>query len=334
MFVPNLVLIAGINISLSAFLCAKDDSASSTPSKTVAKLQMPPNTGNLVAFDGYVEDYKSLIIQPYFYMSNGYGDYSNSGKFEAAPSTTLTFTQLYLQYGFYPNWEIDVLFQVDVNAQRSHAACEFASTFLYLGYQLVAKTWEQTLFAILLGLFEAFPTGRYDALNPNWSNLQASTNGSFQTGPFIFTEWTYLPKKGFKFFMITTNISWSWQTKRKTHGVSYYGGVPETNGTFYPKTVLTFTGSFQVGLTELIEIACDFAFNYQGNVKFRGYPGMDDTGALLDLNANDSYLAYLTPGFGLNISPTSGFIASGYLSLFGKNAAAFRGGAMTYFATF
>lgn len=294
---------------------------------------LPWSTGTIIASSGTVQPFHTFNVQPYILVLNESSTYSSSGNVISQPPVFISNYQIQAQYGILPSMDIIAFGQFFVSRTQNQTSVDLGPTTLSTSFQLANQWVSNVLLQMRLLISETFPTGDFSASRQQHQQLTSTTNGSFRTGMNLILAVTHFPHR-FEYFTHTCNFVYLYQTQKNAKGITFYGGADDTDGRFIPKGIFILTYAFQIGMTKKLELLSDLNFFYQGNVKFRGFPGTGNHGQLLNLNQNDSYLFTLTPGFGYSFSANQGIIASAWLTAFGKNSAVQRGFVFSYSATF
>src|SRR5262249_30558080 len=149
---------------------------------------------------------------------------------------------------------------------------------LTLGYQVLKETLDNPWIPDLrVTIAEAFPTGRFENLNPALNGTDALGAGSFQTSlGATFQKLWHLA--GVHFLRGRLNFTYAIPARVNLHGFNAYGGAADTDGTIRLGNRFSTDLAFEYSLTRSWVPAIDFLFAANRKNTFSGSVGTTSLG--------------------------------------------------------
>ena len=123
----------------------------------------------------------NFSIQPYVFITNVYGSYEPNWSVLHHKNINNNILLLALEAGIANFLDVSLIVNESYNHVSNKHTWRYGDTTLYFGFQIMRdqrNTWTPDM-RLLLG--EIFPTGKYQNLDPNCIEIDASGAGSYQT---------------------------------------------------------------------------------------------------------------------------------------------------------
>jgi hypothetical protein len=266
-----------------------------------------------------------LYIQPYLYYNELYN--------KASGNTFNFITQLLFQAPLNKWLDITIALTGTYNQRKHQSAFEFADTSVSLGFQLLKGNDFTSIPSIRLKIYENFPTGKYNNLNPNKLGVDISGSGTYETGiALIIGKTSYW----FKNHPINWTIDSTYfiSSSAKVKNLHRYGGGIGTNG------------KVNIGNSFIEDIAIEYSFNqrwvftldnvyfYSAKETFSGNPGIDFFGNVAINTSPSVQQISFAPGIEYNFNINLGILGGVYFSVWQKNTSRFVTGIISVAYTF
>lgn len=272
-------------------------------------------------------------IEPVIIISNIYGKYNSGGKVDKINNITSINPIMEFKIGLFPKTELKVIVSYISQSQNHKETSHFQDTLLYFGYQLLKDIKNSSIPDLSLYLQLTIPNGKYDKLNPEMTEIDASGGGAYEFGPALsYRKIFYLPNS---FFVVYGNIIYLLSSRANSRDFSVYGGGFGTKGKIRPGQQLFFIISGEYIFHQNWGFVCDLQFFYQKKTShFKGDLGIDANGLPNLVGLPSSYQISLTPSIEYNYSANLGFFGGMWFSAYGKNSVAFTGGFAAFYYVF
>ena len=289
-------------------------------------------TGPILAPSAHILPPGYINIQPYLFMTANYGTYTNSGSFEKTPTLLNINPQVPMIIGALKWMEIIINPQVDYNSLHHKSAFNFADLSVGLGFGLINET--PYVPALLLSIQELFPTGKYQHLNPDKPVVTATGGGSFATTiglNFSKLVWWWIPAHPMNFRLA---LSYTIPTMVEVEGFNAYGGGFGTNGRVHPGQSFSLDFGYEYSFTQNWAGALDIVYKYAVATHFSGDKGVDVLGGIASVGGPFNEQLSVAPAIEYNWNENLGFIGGVWLTVWGRNSAAFVSGVLSVAYTF
>ena len=216
--------------------------------------------------------------------------------------------------------------------KKGQSPTSLQDTTVLLGFQVANDQKESWVPDIRIDLQEVFPTGTYQKLTPNKLGIDATGEGSFQTGPVLIVQKMFYP--GNNFLALKFSIAYLFPTSVSVTGFNFYGGGFGTNGRIRPGQTLTsfFTGEYSV--TQNWGWGFDLMFSHKKRSTFTGNPGKTVLGTKANVGLPSSTQISLAPFVEYNFSPNMGIFGGPWFTIAGTNSSAFFAAYFAFLYTF
>jgi hypothetical protein len=265
-----------------------------------------------------------IAIQPVVIVSSTYGFYNSNWEVDSTRSILSINPIMEFKMGLFPKTEIKVVGAYISKFQRKESSSNFQDMFLYFGYEILKDKKHSIIPDLSLFLQVTVPTGRFDNLDSQKVILETSGQGAYQIGPALsYQKAFYLPKNH---FILYGNIIYLFSTQVSLKGYNAYGGGKGANGKISPGDRCFFILSGEYLFNQNWGLVCDAQLLYQGKTnKFKGNPGITESGTSSAVGLPASFQISITPSIEYNFSANCGVYGGAWLTIAGKNAAAFAG---------
>lgn len=291
------------------------------------KDQDPWFTGSLLSFFPENVPPGQLIVQPTFFISRRYNIYDHHSSTTHKLNSHVNTLLLLLETGI--TKKIDLSLELIGLYAHTDAgdAFHFGDMHVRFGFQIATDkkgTWIPDV-RVLLG--EGFPTGVYQNLKPELQLADVSGLGTYETSFIlivrkIFYTW---PKHPYNW---TINLGAIHTGKAKVHGVSIFGGTPQTKGTVGASERAFVNLDFEYKFNQQWGCGMDFNFIYQNSRSFHS-ESLDPF-----TDPPSSYIFSLAPMLEYNFSKDFGMSGGVWFSVKGRNDFAFYSGVFSIFYQF
>lgn len=281
------------------------------------KMFNPWYAGPLLTPSAHVLPPGSFLIQPYLFLTNNYGKFDRHGESHHIPHIhTIVGTSLF-QFGII-KW-MDGLINVQWirNRQKGHCSNGFGDMSASLGFQLIEET--PYVPALLFGVKETFPTGRYQKLNPKKGGIDAIGAGSYQTTFSLNTSkviwWISTHPMAMRF-----SLNYDIFSDVHVKGFNAYGGGNGTDGTVNPGNNFALDYGYEFSFTQMWVLALDFVYTYTSRSTFEGRRGLNAMGGHNVVGGPFNDQISLAPAIEYNPSESLNFLAGVWFSVWGRNS--------------
>ncbi len=267
-----------------------------------------------------------INAQPYFFYTNTFARYDKHGKSHDLPHHLITMNpSVGALIGILDWMEASFSAQYVHNKQDGHKGSGWGDTSASLGFGLHKET--PYFPAMLFGIKEVFPTGRYQHLHASNAGLDGIGAGSFQT---VFSYniskvvW-WVTKHPMN---LRLSLNYGIPSNVKVKGLNSYGGTKNTKGTVNLGNNFTADFGYEYSFTQRWVLACDVVYTYTAKRSFSGRTG----GAILRGPFNDQLS--LAPALEYNPNANLGLLLGTWFTVWGRNSPDFISGVASFTYTF
>ena len=256
-------------------------------------------------------------LAQYYY----YGNFNNKWKLHTSNATKFWSTEyiVYPQIGLSKRIGTEAFAILATSYSKKNSCTNFLDTIYRIGYQvstdkLKKGDWTPD-FRIILQ--EIFPTGKYHKLNPEFEGIDATGQGSFQTGIYLAYQ------KGFKYdtkhaFNLAGAVGYFLLSSVRVKGMNFYGGTPSSEGRVYPGNLISIFSSGEFELTKHIALAYDSNCRINLSGKYKSKREQDSS-----VVARQIVTFMFTPEIEITILEKAGFLIGPWFNFAGQNTPAF-----------
>jgi hypothetical protein len=284
------------------------------------KAYEPWYTGPLISTGANNIPIDQVYVQPYLYYFEFYND--------SAPKTFNFLSQMLFQAPI-TSW-LDTTFVLSGNyAERQHkSSFQFADVSISLGFQLLKEKEFTPTPSIRIKIYENFPTGKYNNLNPNKLGTDVSGTGSFETAiSFIIGKTSYWFINHPICWMIDTSYNITcWTNVKNFHR---YGGGFSTKGKVKPGNSFTEDIAIEYSFNQRWVLSIEGIYDYTSKTTFKGNPGIDFLGNdAVNFGPSGQQISF-APALEYNFNIDLGIIAGMFFSVWQKNIPKFISGVIS-----
>lgn len=292
------------------------------------KNQPPYNlwfTGSLLELTPVNLSPGQTAIEPVLVISNTYGKYNSKWEIEHIKTISSINPIMEFKIGLFPKTELKIVASYISKFQGNKVSSHFQDMLFFLGYQLLKDKKHSITPDLSFFLQLTAPTGKFDKLNPQKAEIDASGQGAYQFGPALaYQKIFYLPKN---YFILYGNIIYLFNSDVKVKGLNTYGGGYGTKGKIQPGQKLFVIISGEYLFNQHWGFNCDIQLLYQRKTSnFIGKLGVTDKEIPAQVGLPSSSQVSLTPSIEYNFSADLGVFGGCWFTVAGRNSAAFTGG--------
>lgn len=292
-------------------------------------------TGPLLTPSSHSIPQGSINIEPYLFVFGDNGTYDKEWKVHSTDTFYTVNLQLPIQVGLSKRVDFQIVPQVLYQRFKGQSATRFGDFSAGFDFQVLHETQNPWQVAIKFGLYESFPTGKFQKLNPKKLQTDDVGSGSFATSfGLVFGRRFHLATHKY----LATRLAVIDTVFAPVHvkGFNSYGGGFRTNGTVYPGNAFNILLGLELALTRHWVLALDVESAYANKTRFSGKHGFTKTGARASVGGPSSNLFSLAPAIEYNFSESLGLIAGSWFTVAGRNSDRFWSGAiaLNYYGTF
>ena len=294
------------------------------------KMFNPWYAGPLLTPSAHILGPGYINIQPYLFWTNTRAQYDKSGKSHKIPNKHTLNPQIPMLIGALSWMDFTVSGQYVWNKQKGVVGNGWGDTGVGVNFGLMKEGPYRP--ALLFGIKETFPSGRYQRLNPRKAGLDATGAGSYQTTlTFNIAKlvwWLTLHPMNFRF-----SFNYTLPAPVKVHGNNAYGGGAGTHGKVRPGKTFQGDIGYEYSFTQKWVAALDIVYDYQNDSTFSGHAG--STGGVPNaVGAPFNDQLSLAPALEYNPTANLSFLAGVWFTVYGRNSGNFVSGVITVEYTF
>jgi hypothetical protein len=222
----------------------------------------PIFAGTLLAFIPNNVPPGQCLIEPYLFAGKVKGLYDSEWKnnhlFKYFESRLL----LEVETGITPWLDINLILNENYSLSNGRKSFHYGDTQLALGFQILTNKPNSAVPDFRIILFENFPTGKYDHLDPRKNIADVTGSGSFET-------WIVAVIRKIIYFtprqVVSLNLNLGYDIPSSVHvkGFNLYGGDAKTNGSVLPGNQFLGNIGLEYSLTENWILGLDVHYMHQ-----------------------------------------------------------------------
>jgi hypothetical protein len=285
-------------------------------------------TGPLLAPSAHILPPGYINVQPYLFLTAYYGAYTNSGSFK---KTTTLFNMnpsiSPILIGALSWLEFSISPQMQYNSLHHKSSFNFGDLPVGVGFGLLKET--PYVPALLFGIQETFPTGKYQYLDPDKNGIDATGNGAYTTKlslNFSKLVWWWILGHPMNFRL---SLTYALSPSVHVGGFNSYGGGYGTKGEVHPGQAFGLDFGYEYSFTQHWAGALDVVYNYSAATHFTGNKGVDAEGKEAVVGGPFREQLSLAPAIEYNWSENFGFIGGLWFTVWGRNSGAFVSGVLS-----
>lgn len=272
-------------------------------------------------------------LQPYLSIGEGLGVYNNGLSVRGqAPETTLNF-QLLAGYGITDQLEVQLDTQVLWNHEGSASSAGFGDTAIELHWLFFDEDPGGWRPALRGDYVQAFPSGRYDRLDPAASGTDIRGSGSFAPSLAVNLTKTF-HLGGHHFLRPAASVIYTLPLDVRVRELNAYGGGQGTDGTVHPGNAWILYLSGEYSLTRHWAVALDTTYAYADAWHFTGDPGVQADGTPASVGVPAGYQITVSPQLEYNFDDSQGIVLGPWVTVAGHHTQQFFTFVVTYAVSF
>jgi hypothetical protein len=295
------------------------------------KMFNPWYAGPLLTPSAHILPPGDVNIQPYLFYTNNYAKFDEHGHSHKIPNIHSFNPQFPVLIGML-SW-LDLSFNVQGvwNQANKQYTGFWGDTSVGLGFGLLSEGPYRP--ALLFGIKETFPTGRYQKLNPKKGGTDATGAGSYNTTlSFNISKvvwWVTLHPMCFRF-----SLNYSLPALVSVKGYNAYGGGSGTHGRVHPGNTFQGDLGYEYSFTQKWVAALDIVYSYSRKTTFSGHPGFTAPGVPATVGGPFNDQLSLAPALEYNPNENLSYLIGTWFSVWGRNSFNFAAAVITVEYTF
>jgi hypothetical protein len=267
----------------------------------------------------------SYNVEPYLFVSAIYGNYNKSWNVVKESTFIQTSYYLFAQLGLTDHFNISLSPQLFYQSWKNSSSANIGDLPLQAYFAICDENIHGIKPGIILAVKANVPIGRYQNLSPDDFLVQSIGSGSWKPAlAFVIGKQIHL--NDIHFLTVRAFFSTQFRNKLSVRGFHNYGGSYGTKGKITLNTQYTAIGSFEYSFSRHGVFACDFLWQHNNKITFKGKPGdllflgsrIPATNGLPSLD-----MFSIAPAFEYNFNANVGVIGGVWWSLTGRNSPAF-----------
>ncbi|HEX2580275.1 MAG TPA: hypothetical protein VHK67_07735 [Rhabdochlamydiaceae bacterium] len=306
------------------------------------KMFNPWYAGPLLTPSAHILTPGYVNIQPYLFYINNYAKFDEHGHSHKI-SNTHTFNPIFpVLIGILPWMDLSFSFQGVWNQAKKQYTGFWGDSKVGLGFGLLHEGPYRP--AILFGISETFPSGRYQKLNPKKDGTDATGAGSYNTTLSLNLSkvvwWLTLHPMNFR-----VSFNYTLPALVSVKGYNAYGGGTGTRGKVRPGNQFQGDFGYEYSFTQKWVAALDVVYVYNRKTTFSGRSGFSSPGSAAAMGGPSPSVAAtmggpfndqlsLSPALEYNPNENLNFLVGTWFSVWGRNALNFASAVVTVEYTF
>lgn len=299
-----------------------------------------------VPFAGTILEYSSenqlpgqTSLQFIYFAGASYGEYANDWSMQAEEHYAAFGYQIFGYVGITKHFQFEFGLNAGTIRYKGKSTTHFGDTQAGLGFQFMWQERDTPKPNLRLVIFETFPTGKYEKLNPYFRGNDAQGFGSYITSTTLVVQKTLftIPNHPWNF---NASLSYNYFHKTNIQGFSRYSETRLTDGTMYPGDSIyaTFSNEYHFftkgNFTFNFAIDWTYLHTFRGN--FHGNAGILPSGEPGEILTESQDIFSVLPALEFVFGEHAGFAfyIGVYLSLLGRNTGSFAQGVFSLVGTF
>lgn len=277
----------------------------------------PWYTGSLIALSGRVVPVGEYSFQPYLFVTNNYGTYTNNYGLNRDPSL-LEINPLFLfQGGLTSRADFQIILQSFSNFSQGASSTHIGDSALQLGFQILFAKENTSIPNVRLIINQIFPTGKYENAKESKKGTDISGNGTYQTQFGLAIGKIFYPSPLHP-TRLRFNLIYTKSTKLTAQNFHVYGGDTNVLDTISPGDQIQVIFAPEYSLNQNWAITTDILYSRTFKTRLRRKQPSQDR-----ITIPSAVRVSLSPAIEYSFSPDFGVIGGVWFSVIGKNSEAF-----------
>jgi hypothetical protein len=263
------------------------------------------------------------LIEPYFFAGKVNGVYNSEWKDKHLFKYFESKLFLQVETGITPWLDIGLILNENYSLSNGRKSYSYGDTRLALGFQITTNKPNSAVPDFRIVLFESFPTGKYQHLDPRKNSADVTGSGAFES-------WIVAVIRKIIYFTprqtVSLNLNLGYDIPSSVHvkGFNLYGGDSKTNGSVIPGQQFLGNLGLEYSLTVNWILGLDVHYMHQ-NKSHSNHR---------NIHSPSSEEFSLAPCIEYNPSTRFGLEAGAWFSIAGRNNLAFASGVATVYWVF
>lgn len=229
---------------------------------------------------------------------------------------SLDFFNLF-QYGLTIWLDVSIAFQGFYNHQKGISSSQYGDTYVKFGFQLLKENPDGIEPNVRLGIYENFPTGRFNKLDQSLNGIDTNGSGAYETHfNLAFSKEIFISER--HPFLLRLYLDYFFNTFAHVTGFHAYGGSFDTNGKVRPPRIFYGDFSFEYHITKRFGFAMDVIYTQANASSFSGNPGTNADGTIAVNTVPKAKQFSLAPALEYSFTPDFGIVYGVWFSLNGS----------------
>ncbi len=295
------------------------------------KMFNPWYAGPLLTPSAHILPPGDVNIQPYFFYTNNYAKFDEHGHSHKISNIHTINPVVPVLIGILPWMDLSFAVQGVWNQAKKQYTGFWGDTSVGLGFGLLSEGPYRP--ALLFGVRETFPSGRYQKLNPKKDGTDATGAGSYNTTlSFNISKvlwWVTLHPMNFR-----VSLNYSFPALVSVRDYNAYGGGSGTRGRVHPGNTFQGDLGYEYSFTQKWVAALDIVYSYSRKTTFSGHPGFSAPGVPATVGGPFNDQLSLAPALEYNPNENLSYLVGVWFSVWGRNSLNFASAVLSVEYTF
>lgn len=280
-------------------------------------------TGPLFAPAGKTIPLGHANFEMYGFFTKNTGVFDRSALIVDTPALKSNQANPIFSYGLTDRIDAQLSVPYTKNYSQGRTGRHIGDNSVILGYQLITEKPDTFIPSLRVTIQEIFPIGRFDGLNPTDKGTGATGLGSYQS--VLSFNFQKLAPLGKEFYLRgRLSLAYLYANRFDIDGASSSGGGIDARGSINPGNVMTADIAAELSVTQNWVAVMEGYYIHRQAASFRGHPGFDDAGNLIEISRPDVSEYSIAPAIEYNFNANYGIILGTWFAVKGKNAPNFR----------
>jgi hypothetical protein len=295
------------------------------------KMFNPWYAGPLLTPSAHIIAPGNVNVQPYLFYTNNYARFDKHGHSQKIPSIHTINPTVPCLVGILPWMQLTFNVQGIWTQARKQYTGFWGDTSVGLGFGLLSEGPYRP--ALLLGIKETFPSGRYQKLNPKKQGTDATGGGSYSTNLSLNIAkvlW-WIPLHPMN---VRASFNYSLPAWVSVKGYNAYGGGTGTRGKVRQGNTFQGDVGFEYSFSQKWVFPLDVVYVYSQKTTFSGNSGRAAPGVPAAVGRPFNDQLSLAPGLEYNPKENVSLLVGTWFSVWGRNSFNFASAVFSFEYTF